>query len=117
MSKSNASELYSIQDIMTPGLHPHQMNKYRSKDGREVIMHNVKTHITTSDGTEWTKCDTRIVVPGSEISTGGYKALPDEDTTKPASSPPANVLNLPAEAPKVISANPGRWTPPPTSNK
>ena len=43
------------------------MNKYQSKKGREAVFHNNVTKFNTSDGDEWTRCDSIIVVPSAEI--------------------------------------------------
>lgn len=43
------------------------MNKYVSKDGREAVMHNNKTHVTTADGREWTLASSIVTVASAAI--------------------------------------------------
>lgn len=69
-TRQQDGRLYKTSEILTPGLHQNLMKRYRSKDGREVIMHQNQTHVTTSDGTEWTLVDSRTVVPAVQMPKG-----------------------------------------------
>lgn len=69
-TRQQDGRLFKTSEVLTPGLHQHVMNRYRNKEGREVIMHQNKTHFNTADGTEWTRCDSRTIVAAVDMPKG-----------------------------------------------
>lgn len=82
-TRQQDGRLFKTSEILTPGVHQGIMKRYRAKDGREVIMHNNKTHVTTVDGTEWTLAETRTIVPAVQMPKGPVTLPPSKPAPQP----------------------------------
>lgn len=95
-TKQQDGRLYKTSEVLTPGLHQGIMNKYENKDGRVVVMHQNKTKVTTADGTEWTRVDSKIIVPAAKLPNEQGPAVLPKSTVEPGSQSAPKPTIVPA---------------------